>query len=317
MPKHEAVAPESLREVLQERLDLKDPFQVLRSTTGKFNETYFLEGQGLEQSLVVRIAPRNDRKKMIFYEHQMMRQEPELHRLLREKTTAPVPEVLYFEKENELLGRDFIVMERIHAEPMNATEPALIFEIGSKLRNVHETVRAAPNYYGYLGEHRPMEPQPTWQDAFRVMWNALMDDIAHCQGASQSEIQSWRGKFDTHASCFDHFKEPACLLHMDVWAENILVNSDGKLAGLVDWDRALWGDPEIEFAVLDYCGISTPDFWNGYGNPRGDDNEAEIRRVFYLLYEILKYIIIRIARNGNRAGAERFRKMAIPLLEQL
>ncbi len=47
---------------------------------------------------------------------------------------------------------------------------------------------------------------------------------------------------------------------MDVWAQNILVDSMGNVSGLVDFDRALWGDPEIEFAVLNYCGISEPAF---------------------------------------------------------
>ena len=76
---------------------------------------------------------------------------------------------------------------------------------------------------------------------------------------------------------------PAALLHMDVWAQNILVDDGGRLTGLVDWDRALWGDPEIEFAVLDYCGISTPAFWQGYGRERDLSEPAQVRRVFYLL----------------------------------
>ena len=117
--------------------------------------------------------------------------------------------------------------------------------------------------------------------------------------------------------------EPAPLLHMDVWAENILADSEGRLTGLIDWDRACWGDPEIEFAVLDYCGISTPGFWRGYAadgagrDPREGDGDAAVRRVFYLLYEVQKYIVIRIARNGNPAGAERYRQMARELAAQL
>jgi len=56
---------------------------------------------------------------------------------------------------------------------------------------------------------------------------------------------------------------PASLLHLDAWAQNILVDEAGNVTGLVDLDRALWGDPGIEFAVLDYCGISEPVFWRG------------------------------------------------------
>ena len=65
-------------------------------------------------------------------------------------------------------------------------------------------------------------------------------------------------------TAFEH-DPPASLLHIGVWAENILAGDEGELTGLVDWDRALWGDPEIEYAVLDYCGISELEFWEGYG----------------------------------------------------
>ena len=86
---------------------------------------------------------------------------------------------------------------------------------------------------------------------------------------------------------------------------------------MIDWDRALWGDPEIEYAVLEYCGISTPEFWRGYGRPRPNDCDAKIRRVFYLLYEVLKYIVIRIVRRNSPTEAERFRLTARQLFDQL
>ncbi|WP_256973118.1 aminoglycoside phosphotransferase family protein [Nostoc sp. T09] len=70
-----------------------------------------------------------------------------------------------------------------------------------------------------------------------------------------------------HKRSLDYTESPR-LLHMDVWFQNILVDSAGNVTGLVDFDRALWGDPEIEFAVLDYCGISEPAFWRGYGRER-------------------------------------------------
>ena len=50
--------------------------------TGKFNTTCFVEGG--PTPLVLRIAPPDDRSRMLFYEHRMMRQEPALHALLRE-----------------------------------------------------------------------------------------------------------------------------------------------------------------------------------------------------------------------------------------
>ncbi|MEM8953102.1 MAG: aminoglycoside phosphotransferase family protein [Verrucomicrobiota bacterium] len=308
---------EQLREAMRAILNLSGGFGIERSATGKFNETYFVEGGGLERPVVVRVAPPEDRATMLFYEHRMMRQEPRLHALLREGTSMPVPEVLYFEEENELLGRDVIVMERLLGSPNGGGTSAVQRELGKRLREVHDRVRAEGGGYGYLGEHAPMEAQSTWGEAFCVMWELLLQDIGRCEGASEEELEHWHDLAFRHRSCFDHFEEPASLLHMDIWAENILVDEGGQLSGLVDWDRALWGDVEIEFAVLDYCGVSTPAFWEGYGLERRLDREAQIRRVFYLLYEVLKYIVIRIARQDNRPGADRYRAMAGELITSL
>jgi fructosamine-3-kinase len=104
---------------------------------------------------------------------------------------------------------------------------------------------------------------------------------------------------------------------MDVWSQNILVDGAGNVTGLVDFDRALWGDVEIEFAVLDYCGISEPPFWEGYGAERDTSPAAMIRRQFYLLYEVQKYMPIRVWRRNNPAAAARYKQQSLAMAAQL
>ena len=104
---------------------------------------------------------------------------------------------------------------------------------------------------------------------------------------------------------------------MDIWHQNILVDDAGRVTGIVDWDRGLWGDPEIEFAVLDYCGISEPAFWEGYGKKRDESPEAMVRQRFYLLYELQKYIVIRAGRNRDYAGAQRYKRQSLALAQDL
>src|SRR4051794_36088582 len=60
---------------------------------------------------------------------------------------------------------------------------------------------------------------------------------------SGPSASSLRGLPDRHRRVFER-PVPAALLHMDVWAENLLAGPGGRLTGLIDWDRALWGDPE-------------------------------------------------------------------------
>ena len=115
------------------------------------------------------------------------------------------------------------------------------------------------------------------------------------------------------------FERPvlACLLHMDVWAQNILINEAGDITGVVDWDRALWGDPEIEYAVLDYCGISYPPFWKGYGLTRESNLSTRVRDMFYLLYEHQKYIPINVWRKNNLQRAQAYKKDCVLLFSKL
>ncbi len=317
------MSPDSIKEVLASELDVaEESLSLTRTDTGRYNQTWFVSAPDLEGDRVIRIAPPPDQTRVLFYEHRMMRQEPAIHALLLKATACPVPEILAIGWDDTRFGgRDFLIMDRLPGEPISWSTESVMTELGACLRQVHDRILAPPDQYGYLGEHRPMEPQVTWQAAFLDMWQRLLDDIRTCGGYGSEEDRFYRKLLDQFINHFDHFQEPAPLMHMDVWAENILTDSGGRLTGLVDWDRACWGDPEIEYAILDYCGISTPGFWQGYStdgqDPRSDDPEAAIRRIFYLLYEIQKYIVIRIARNEDPDGAERYRQIARDLAAQL
>jgi aminoglycoside phosphotransferase (APT) family kinase protein len=289
---------------------------ISRCPTGKHNDTYFVEGA--PRPVVLRVAPPDDPWPMLFYEYRMMRQEPALHALIRARTDVPVPEILAHDFSHRLVDRDYLLRERLPGRPLSdvalsSRELAdVLREVGRCLRQVHALTGAA---FGYVGEHHVMEPQPDWPGAFTIMWDRLLTDIERCGGYTADEARYLRRLLAQHYGTFDR-PVAASLLHMDVWAQNILVE-EGRLTGLLDWDRALWGDPEIDFAVLDYCGVSEPAFWEGYGADRPRTPEAEVRRVFYLLYELQKYIFIRrVRRNAPREG-ERYRRQALALARTL
>jgi aminoglycoside phosphotransferase (APT) family kinase protein len=285
-------------------------------STGKHNTSYYVSGAG--RGLILRISPPDDAG-FLFYERRMMAQEPQLHRLLRAETTVPVAEILAYDESRQLLDRDYLLMERLPGRPISDAElPAHLFDgvleqMGGYLAQMHALVA---DRYGYLGAHHPMEPQPTWAEAFHVMWNKLLDDVVACGGYSEEEAGALRRLFDVYRPHFDR-PVPAALLHMDVWSQNILVDDAGRVTGLVDLDRALWGDPEIEYAVLDYCGISEPAFWRGYGRARDTSFPAQIRARFYLLYEVQKYIPIRMWRRNDPAQALEYKRQSFALAQPL
>jgi aminoglycoside phosphotransferase (APT) family kinase protein len=291
--------------------------------TGKHNRSYWVNWDS--DRFVLRISPPDDAG-FLFYERLMMRQEPGLHKLIRERTTIPVAEVIGYDFSREIIDRDYLLMRALPGTPLSETQnpsPGLfscaLEQVGDYLRQLHTlTAHDCLNItaFGYLGEHHPMNPQPTWAAAFKVMWNMLLDDVVACGTYTPVEAQIIRDLFEYYK---DHFNRPVAprLLHMDVWSQNILLDDQGNVTGLVDFDRALWGDIEIEFAVLDYCGISEPPFWVGYGSERDTSPSARIRQQFYLLYELQKYMPIRVWRRNDPTAAERYKEQSLTMIRQL
>jgi len=292
-------------------------------TTGKHNRSYRVACDA--GRFVLRIAPPDDAG-FLFYERLMMRQEPALHALIRAETAIPVADVVAHDFSRARIDRDYLLMTALPGTPLSdaymlgrTQRRRALRQVGTHLRALHTLTAGAHlgrRMYGYLGAHRPMPPQPTWTQAFHVMWNALLDDVVACGTYTEAEAQVFRDLLDAYAEVFAREVTP-CLLHMDVWEQNILVDAEGNVTGLVDFDRALWGDVEIEFAVLDYCGISEPAFWEGYGLSRDTSPAAQIRRQFYLLYEVQKYMPIRVWRRNNPADALRYKAYSFSLAEAL
>jgi aminoglycoside phosphotransferase (APT) family kinase protein len=291
--------------------------------TGRHNTSYWIDSD--LGRFVLRIAPPDDAG-FLFYERRMIRQEPELHALIRARTAIPLAEVVGYDFSRTRLDRDYLFMTALPGTPLSDVSglsygqlKRALGQVGEYLRQLHAltaTECLEIEMYGYLGAHHPMEPQPTWATAFRVMWNKLLDDIVACASYNHEEAQAMRDLLDLYLEYFDRPVTPR-LLHMDVWSQNILIDESGNVTGLVDFDRALWGDVEIEFAVLDYCNISEPAFWEAYGTPRDESPAAMIRRQFYLLYEVQKYMPIRIWRRNNPASAARYKQQSFALARQL
>lgn len=302
---------EHLRSLLAGHLPVGDGLSFEPIATGKFNQSYWISIG--ERQLVLRIAPP-DETTFLFYERHMMRQEPGLHKLLLAQTSVPAAKIVQFDDSRSLIDRDYILMERLPGKPWTempgVPEERVLAQTGAYLAQCHELTAER---YGYLGAHQVMAPAPSWSEAFSVMWHKLLQDIEQT-GIYDAEEANWlRRLLDDHLRLFDR-PVGASLLHMDVWHQNLLVDAEGNVTGVVDWDRALWGDPEIEFAVLDYCGISKPAFWEGYGKPRDLSREAQVRQLFYLLYELQKYIVIRSGRNRDDAWARQYKSQTMDLL---
>jgi fructosamine-3-kinase len=130
----------------------------------------------------------------------------------------------------------------------------------------------------------------------------IFNDCLSCSVIDEPEFRQF-------LSVYEKYRDVICdvspsLLHLDLWSQNILT-VNGRISAVLDFDRGLYGDPELEFAVLDTYGYSSEEFFEGYGQPRPFDSEARIRQRLYIVYELIKYAFIRVARGKNMSTGRR------------
>ena len=135
--------PQDLLEACVRRhvTDYGPQLHFMRFGTGKFNTSYVVSDGSRE--LVLRIAPSPDAL-FVFYERDMMRQEPEIHKIILERTAVPVPRILAADITRDLVGRDFLVMERLPGTPVSHTHGdtrRALRQVGEALAQVHGQTR--------------------------------------------------------------------------------------------------------------------------------------------------------------------------------
>jgi fructosamine-3-kinase len=290
-----------------------------RFGAGKFSETF--EVTGGDGRHVLRVAPP-DSVLQLFYEYRMMRQEPGIHERLLAETSVPVPPIVAHDFSRTLIDRDYLIMPHLPGEALSraalagAAQQRAFREWGACVARIHALTDPG-NRFGYLGEHRCMEPQPTWLEAFVEMYRRELEDIAACGVYDRVTADGAMKMLEENLDAFDGHCDTSRLLHGDLWLTNLLVAPSGEVTGVIDFDRACWGDIEWDLAIAEYCGVTRPPFWEGYGR-RVETHEgpAAVRRMFYLLYEHQKYIVISMSsRRNDPARARRYAAESLRVMD--
>ena len=251
---------------------------------GHYNDSYYIESDN--GKFVLRIAPPDSVPKL-FYEVDMMKSEVNIHRLIREHTGVPVPQIVYHDFSRNIIDRDYLIMEYLQGSSGLFDER----ELGGYVRQIHGI---ESDKFGY--PERAASMGESWPDVFHAYVKLILLDCLSCKVIDNNEQEYFLKIYDKQAGAIGDVKPS--LLHLDLWSQNILT-VNGKITAILDFDRGLYGDPELEFAVLDTYGYSTPEFFEGYGKPRPVDTEAQIRQKLYIVYELIKYAFVRVARGKS------------------
>ena len=293
-------------------------WQVTSFGAGKFSEVFAAESR--RGRYILRVAPP-DSLRQLFYEYGMMRQEPGIHTRLLGETDVPVPPIVAFDFARRIIDRDYLIMPRLAGISLSQAglSPAAgrraLRQWGQYVAQIHSLTNPE-NRFGYLGEHNCMDPQSTWTEAFAVMYRKELADIVNCGIYTPATAQASMELLEENLQVFE-----ACttsrLLHGDLWGTNLLVKEDGEVTGVLDFDRACWGDVEWDLAIAEYCGVTRPPFWEGYGREIDTHSgDAAVRRMFYLLYEHQKYIVISMSsRRNDPPGGEQYAAKSQSVME--
>lgn len=200
--------------------------------------------------------------------------EAMLHPLLR-AAGVPVPQLVAAPEG----GGDFAIFEwldgvRLRDAATREPDPARLAgawtDTGAALRRAHAIDLPDRRDGEFRGGRFVPSSQP-WADTFG---RDLRRNAATLRGKAliaEADERRIDAIADRAAALVGEYRPS--LLHGDAHAANVLVR-DGPagwaLAGWIDWERAIVGDPELDLATFDVFTraqvVATPDaFWSGYG----------------------------------------------------
>jgi Ser/Thr protein kinase RdoA (MazF antagonist) len=273
-------------------------------TEGTYNTAYrVVLSDG--RRLVLKVAP-DWKADVLSYEHGIMATE-ELFYRRAQRQPVPVPRVVGSGSRHDPLEIDFLLMTEcpgrvwIGARDLigDADRLPLRRELGRIVGRLHQVTGSG---FGY-----PQQPLlPTWRAAFLGMVDAVLGDAARYATVLPGPAADIAAAVRAAAYVLDEVSTPV-LIHYDLWDGNILVTWDGgrpTIGGLIDGERAFWGDPVAEFVSLALFDDIERDeaFLAGYRDAGGSVVFDAGTRARLALYRTYLYLIM-LVEAGPRGYA--------------
>jgi aminoglycoside phosphotransferase (APT) family kinase protein len=212
--------------------------------------------------------------------------------LVRARTTIPVPQIHRFDDTRRLLASPYFLMDFVPGVTLDklrttlapADRSAIDRQVGVYLRQMNDIVGPS---FGYITP--AARRYSSWRAAFLAMLDDILADGVAMDVALPKSYEDVRGLAHRCAAVLDEVTTPR-LVHWDLWDGNIFADpATGKLTGVIDFERALWGDPlmEVQYRTLEV----SAGFAEGYGCPMLTTPAERLRRLLYNIYLYLIMVI--------------------------
>lgn len=232
------------------------------------------------EAVVLKIAAKG-RRGLLHNEPCLMKTEVEALRIAAECGCAPVPSVLFHSTDTSLCGGEFFFMEFAPGitlgKARNELEREELREYIIKTGALVGSISAVNGTrFGIVGCDDSFDCQ---HDFLLWMFRNVIGDAEEMSvdfGVPKEEILS---RLVAEKLLFDEVDVPH-LVHYDIWENNLMIK-DGEIVSVLDWERALFGDPLMEDRFRRYS--RNPLFFQGVGI--NTPTESQLRRMLW--YDIL------------------------------
>lgn len=252
-------------------------------TEGYFNMAYEIRLSN-GQEVILKIAPSQETRVMT-YENNIMFSEVQAMGLAACHEGIPVPMVIGYDDSCTLCNSPYFFMEKLKGNSLNAVKDELkseqvdhiYVETGDINKRINDISCPA---FGYPGQ--PDFQGKQWYPVFKKMMEAGLKDPQRGNVDLKIPLHQMWHCLDRDQALFDEVTEPK-LVHWDCWDGNIFIH-DGKVSGIIDWERSLWGDPLMEVGFRTYSDNAC--FKKGYGIEFLTEKQMQ-RALWYDIYLLI------------------------------
>nr|WP_255603732.1 aminoglycoside phosphotransferase family protein [Oscillochloris sp. ZM17-4] len=190
-----------------------------------------------------------------------------------------------YDDSHTLLPSDYYLMEFVPGRPLDQLRGAMSEDAQARIDRqvgalLAELNAVAGDAFGTLAA--PAAPGAGWREVFTALLEGALSDGEAVGATLPLPYPQIRALIAAAAPALDAVRAPR-LVHWDLWDGNIFVDeATGALTGIIDFERALWGDPLMEFQFRRLTTRAA--FSAGYGPDALATPEGRIRRHLYDLY---------------------------------
>ena len=221
----------------------REVVSITELTEGMFNAAYRVAFADCASVLKIAAA---DASGLLSNEANMMQAEVAAMRIAQEHSLALVPRVQFSDFSKTICSGNYFFMECLPGRSLHSCREELTeSQIAHVMHQVgvfqRQTANICGEAFGPLGLEQRF---PTLHGLMRYLFANVLRDAEKRSIDLQLSHEAILAQLDADEPLFTQVTTPS-LVHWDMWEGNIFVN-DGELCGIIDWERAMWGEPFMD-----------------------------------------------------------------------